>query len=65
MGADRLRQTIAKDLDVAAIPDDQAPGYLCFGCLQKSVEGTMHYWDPGHGEPGVYHLCGKCAGRGS
>ena len=62
MEADNLRQTIAIDLDVAAVPDCQSAGQVCFYCLQRSVDGAMDYWDPEHGGPGEYWVCGECEG---
>ena len=46
LDADKLRQTITIDLDAASIPDDQASGRVCFGCLQRRVDATKHHWDP-------------------
>ena len=34
---DNLRQTITIDLDARSIPDDQARGQVCFGCLRRSA----------------------------
>ena len=52
LDADNLKQAVTIDLDAATTPDVQAPGQVCFGCLQRSVEGTKHYWDPRHDGPG-------------
>ena len=37
LDADKLRQTITIDLDARSIPDDQARGQVCFGCLRRSA----------------------------
>ena len=58
-----LRQKTAIDLDAASIRDDQAPGHVCCGCLQRTEDATRHYWEPRHGGPGEYHLCWECETR--
>ena len=42
MEADNLKQTITIDLDAAAMPAHQAPGQVCYHCLQRSVDGATH-----------------------
>ena len=37
-------QTITIDLDAASSADDQAPGRVCHGCLQRTVDAERHYW---------------------
>ena len=52
LDADKLRQPMTIDLDAASIADTQAPGQVCFGCLQRTVDATKHYWDTHEGGPG-------------
>ena len=60
LDAGRLKQTITIDLDAASVPDNQAPGHVCFGCLGRSVDGTKHHWDARHRGPGEYWVCREC-----
>ena len=56
LDADRLRQIVTIDLAAASVPDSEVPGHLCFGCLQRSVDGTMYYWHPPHGRTGSIRM---------
>ena len=58
LDANTPKQTIAIDLDAESVPDDQTAGHMCFGCLQRNVDGTKHCRDPRHGGPGEYWVCG-------
>ena len=60
LDADRLKQTITIDVAAASTADHHAPGQVCFGCLQRNVGGTRHYWNPRHGGAGQYWVCGEC-----
>ena len=52
---DKVGQTITTDLDAASIPDDHAPGQVCFGCLQRSEEAARLCWRETH----LLRNCGK------
>ena len=60
LDAERLRQTFIIDLDAARVCGSEAPGQVCFGCLQRAVDGTKRYWDPRQGGPGEHWVCGEC-----
>ena len=46
LGAGRLHRTITIDLEAVALPDAEALGRVCAGCLKRTADGTRLCWLP-------------------